>query len=421
MVRTCPRGRSVSTLVFSASVFIPTALISSPRTRRPLPPSPSFVATQPPTPSSFLPSPSYVATAADPFLLHRDSRRPLPPSSRQPPIPSSSFVATAPADPLLPFLLPPPSSRQHPPRGNSTDAETSSRPKLGFRPLPPSSLSHLRPPLPSSRFRHEQNSARNRCHQYGLQEYPRIYGHEAAGWPSNRVVESVGEGVEDLRAGDHVVPLFKGECGDCAYCSNPDTNFCVHYPVDASKTVMLSDGRTRFSAVDAATGLRRPVHHFFNASTFAEFTGLDVHCAAKISPAAPLGHMCLLGCGISTGVGAAWNTANVTRGSTVAVFGLGAVGLVVAEGARYRKASKIIGIDINPDKFALGKPMGITDFVNPKDHEKPTHEILVKPFGFFVLEFECKQVIRQLTSALSALETLTSCVRLSYQPMTDGV
>lgn len=121
------------------------------------------------------------------------------------------------------------------------------------------------------------------------------------GWASNRVVESVGEGVEDLRAGDHVVPVFKGECADCAYCRNPHTNLCARYPVDPSKSVMLGDGRTRFSAVDAATGLRRPVHHFLYTSTFAEFTVLDVNCVAKIPPAAPLERMCLLGCGIPTG------------------------------------------------------------------------------------------------------------------------
>ncbi|XP_042452248.1 alcohol dehydrogenase-like 4 [Zingiber officinale] len=215
--------------------------------------------------------------------------------------------------------------------------------------------------------------------------YPRILGHEAAG-----VVESVGEGVEDLRSGDHVVPIFNGECGDCTHCRNPNTNLCARYRVDPFKSVMVADGGTRFSAVDGASGVRRPVYHFLNTSTFAEFTVLDAACVAKIPPAAPLERMCLLSCGISTGVGAAWNTAQVTSGSTVAVFGLGAVGLAVAEGARYRKASQIIGVDINPDKFVLGKQMGITDFVNPKDHDKSVHEVIRELTGGGVdYSFEC--------------------------------
>ncbi|RWV90043.1 hypothetical protein GW17_00047782 [Ensete ventricosum] len=139
--------------------------------------------------------------------------------------------------------------------------------------------------------------------------------------------ESVGEGVEDMRAGDHVVPIFHGECGDCAFCRSDKINMCAVYRVDPSKSVMVGDGGTRFSVANAA-GERRPVYHFLNTSTFAEYTVLDSACVVKIDPAAPLERMCLLSCGITT-VGAAWNTANVTEGSTVAVFGMGAVGLAV--------------------------------------------------------------------------------------------
>ncbi|CAD5176243.1 unnamed protein product [Musa acuminata subsp. malaccensis] len=215
--------------------------------------------------------------------------------------------------------------------------------------------------------------------------YPRILGHEAAG-----VVESVGEGVEDMRAGDHVVPIFHGECGDCAFCRSDKTNVCAVYRVDPRKSVMVGDGGTRFSVLDAA-GERRPVYHFLNTSTFAEYTVLDSACVVKINPAAPLERMCLLSCGITTGVlGAAWNTANVTEGSTVAVFGMGAVGLAAAEGARQRKASRIIGIDVNPVKFDFGRKMGITEFVNPRDHDKPAHEVIQEMTnGGVDYSFEC--------------------------------
>ncbi|CAI9093355.1 OLC1v1028839C1 [Oldenlandia corymbosa var. corymbosa] len=211
--------------------------------------------------------------------------------------------------------------------------------------------------------------------------YPRVLGHEAVG-----VVESVGEGVTDLSPGDHVVPIFNGECGDCAYCDSDKTNLCGKYRVNPFKFVMSGDGATRFHTKDG----NQPIYHFLNTSTFSEYTVMDSGCAVKIPPGAPLKQMTLLSCGVSTGLGAVWNTANVQAGATVAVFGLGAVGLAAVEGARARGASRIIGVDVNPQKSIKGKAIGITDFINPKDHKKPVHEVIREMTGGGVdYSFEC--------------------------------
>ncbi|KAG0496884.1 hypothetical protein HPP92_001575 [Vanilla planifolia] len=200
--------------------------------------------------------------------------------------------------------------------------------------------------------------------------FPRILGHEAAG-----VVES-GEGVEGLGPGDRVVPVFNGECGDCRACRSEKTNWCAGYAVDPMRSVMRADGRVRFYWVGPDGTHRRPVYHFLNTSTFAEYTVVDAACVVKTPPAAPLNRMCLFSCGVSTGVGAAWKTADLKPGSSLVIFGLGTVGLAVAEGARLRGADRIIGVDINPDKFAKGKEMGITDFINLNDCTKPLHEVI---------------------------------------------
>ncbi|KAK7286907.1 hypothetical protein RJT34_22255 [Clitoria ternatea] len=244
--------------------------------------------------------------------------------------------------------------------------------------------------------------------------YPRILGHEASG-----IVESVGEGVCDMKEGDFVVPIFNGECGDCGYCKCEQTNKCERFGVDGMKKVMVNDGATRFSTVDG-----KPIYHFLNTSTFTEYTVVDSACVVKIhfdgdgdlNPY--IKKLTLLSCGVSTGVGAAWNIANVHSASTVAVFGLGAVGLAVAEGARARGASKIIGVDINPDKFIKGRAMGITDFINPVDEEKPVYERIREiTDGGVHYSFECAGNLNVLRDAfLSAHEGWGLTVLLGIHP-----
>jgi len=198
--------------------------------------------------------------------------------------------------------------------------------------------------------------------------FPRIFGHEAFG-----VVESVGEHAEEFAAGDAVVPTFLGQCSECVDCRSPRSNMCSRYRF-AVRPGMPRDGTTRFSDAQG-----RPLHHFLGVSSFSEYTVVDVNHVVKVNPAMPPSLACLLSCGASTGLGAAWKLAKVEPGSSVAIFGLGAVGLAVAEGARICGASKIIGVDINPDKHELGKKFGVTHFINPKElGEKPVSQVIVE-------------------------------------------
>ncbi|XP_020527967.1 alcohol dehydrogenase-like 7 isoform X2 [Amborella trichopoda] len=204
----------------------------------------------------------------------------------------------------------------------------------------------------------------------GQPDFPRIFGHEAVG-----VVESVGEGVDEVKEGDLVVPFFLPECGDCADCKSPKSNICgkVIFKVTGG---MIRSGTTRFSALSRGPDHPSPIYHVLCVSSFSEYTVVDVANVVKIPSDMPPDMACLLSCGISTGVGAAWKVANVEAGSTVVIFGLGTVGLAVAEGARIQGASKIIGVDLNPQKFELGQVYGLTDFINPKEcGDKPVHEL----------------------------------------------
>jgi len=195
--------------------------------------------------------------------------------------------------------------------------------------------------------------------------FPCILGHEGAG-----VVVEVGAGVTSVEVGDHVIPLYTPECGRCKFCLSGKTNLCQAIRVTQGRGVM-PDGTTRFSLNG------KPILHFMGTSTFSEYAVMPEIAVAKISKAAPLDKVCLLGCGITTGIGAVLNTAKVQPGSTVAVFGLGGVGLSVIQGAVLARASRIIVVDINPDKFEMAKMLGATDCINPKDYDQPIQQVIV--------------------------------------------
>ncbi|KAF3446865.1 hypothetical protein FNV43_RR12045 [Rhamnella rubrinervis] len=186
--------------------------------------------------------------------------------------------------------------------------------------------------------------------------FPRIFGHEAVG-----VVESVGEGVDEVTEGDIVIPTLISDCGECADCRSKKSNLCSKLPFNISPWMPRYES-SRFTDLNGEV-----LYHFISVSSFSEYTVVDICNLTKIDPAIPPNRACLLSCGVSTGFGAAWRTAEVEEGSTVAIIGLGSIGLAVAEGARLCGAARIIGVDTNPNKFELGKKFGVTDFVNAGD------------------------------------------------------
>ncbi|KAG8633263.1 hypothetical protein MANES_18G086900v8 [Manihot esculenta] len=223
--------------------------------------------------------------------------------------------------------------------------------------------------------------------------FPRIFGHEAGG-----IVESVGEGVTELEPGDHVLPIFTGECKECAQCKSEQSNMCEILKVNKDRGVMIEDGKSRFSIKG------KPIYHFLGTSTFSEYTVVHSGCVAKINPSAPLDTVFLLSCGYCTGFGAAVNVAKTPKGSTVAVFGLGGVGLAAVEGARISGASRIIGIDVNPNKFEQGRKFGVTEFVYPKDYDKPVQEVLVEMTnGGVDRSIECTGDVQAMISAFESV------------------
>jgi S-(hydroxymethyl)glutathione dehydrogenase/alcohol dehydrogenase len=220
-------------------------------------------------------------------------------------------------------------------------------------------------------------------------KFPTILGHEGGG-----IVEALGEGVTSVATGDHVIPLYTPECGECEFCKSGKTNLCQAIRATQGQGLM-PDGTTRFFKDG------KPIYHYMGTSTFSEYTVVPEISLAKISKKAPLEKVCLLGCGVTTGMGAVTNTAKVKAGDTVAVFGLGGIGLAVIIGAVKAKARRIIAIDINPVKFGIARQLGATDVVNPKDYVKPIQDVIVEmTSGGVDFSFECIGNVKVMRSAL---------------------
>jgi len=208
--------------------------------------------------------------------------------------------------------------------------------------------------------------------------FPSVLGHEGGG-----IVEAVGPGVSSVAVGDHVIPLYTPECRTCKFCTSGKTNLCQAIRGTQGKGLM-PDGTSRFSLGG------KTLHHYMGTSTFSEYTVLPEIALAKINKEAPLEKVCLLGCGVTTGIGAVLNTAQVEPGATVAIFGLGGIGLAAIIGAVMAKASRIIAIDINPSKFEIARQLGATDCVNPKEYDAPIQQVIVDMTdGGVDYSFEC--------------------------------
>ncbi|KAF3775295.1 Alcohol dehydrogenase 2 [Nymphaea thermarum] len=233
------------------------------------------------------------------------------------------------------------------------------------------------------------------------------------------IVESVGQGVTELKTGDHVLPIFTGECGECAHCKSEESNMCDLLMINTDRGMMLADGKSRFSIKGEL------IYHFvgkrtcntkeikkMGTSTFSEYTVVHVGCLAKVNPGAPLDKICVLSCVISTGFRATVNVAKPKRGQSVAVFGLG------AEGARVSGASRIIGIDLNPNRctsltlsyFSLisAKKFGCTEFFNPQDYDRPIQQVIAElTNGGVDRSVECTGHIDAMISAFESVHDVS--------------
>ncbi|CAB9501292.1 Alcohol dehydrogenase class-3 [Seminavis robusta] len=235
--------------------------------------------------------------------------------------------------------------------------------------------------------------------------FPCILGHEAG-----CIVESVGEGVTSVKVGDKVIPCYTPQCAEaqCVFCMSPKTNLCPKIR-GTQGAGFMPDGTSRFVDKDG-----KPIYHFMGCSTMSEYTVLAEISCAKVADEAPLEKVCLFGCGVATGLGAVWNTCKVEPDSSVAVFGLGAVGLSVIQGAKMAGASRIFAVDINPKKFDSAIALGATDCVNSKDYDKPIQKVIageLTPWGVDY-SFDCTGNVQVMRAALECAHRGwgTSCV-----------
>lgn len=254
-----------------------------------------------------------------------------------------------------------------------TDSSIKSRAAVAFAPNQPLQIVEIDVEMPRKGEVLIRNTHTGVCHTDAFTlsgsdpegVFPVVLGHEGAG-----VVVAVGEGVSSVKPGDHVIPLYTAECSECEFCCSGKTNLCISVR-DTQGKGLMPDGTTRFSYQG------QPIYHYMGCSTFSEYSVVAEVSLAKINPEANHEQVCLLGCGVTTGIGAVHNTAKVQEGDSVAVFGLGAIGLAVVQGARQAKAGRIIAIDTNPSKFELAKQFGATDCLNPNDYDKPIKDVLL--------------------------------------------
>ncbi|NQX89357.1 MAG: S-(hydroxymethyl)glutathione dehydrogenase/class III alcohol dehydrogenase [Halioglobus sp.] len=218
--------------------------------------------------------------------------------------------------------------------------------------------------------------------------FPAILGHEGAG-----IVQEVGTGVTSLKPGDHVIPLYTPECRECDYCLHPKTNLCQAIRTTQGQGVM-PDGSSRFS-LDGT-----PILHYMGCSTFSNYTVLPDIALARVREDAPFDKICYIGCGVTTGIGAVTFTMKVESGASVAVFGLGGIGLNVIQGAKMVGAGRIIGIDSNPAKEAMGRRFGMTDFVNPTAVDDVVDHLVEMTGGGLDYSFECIGNVEVMRQAL---------------------
>jgi len=223
--------------------------------------------------------------------------------------------------------------------------------------------------------------------------FPIVLGHEGAG-----IVESVGEGVSNVKPGDHVVALYTPECRECKFCKSGKTNLCGKIRATQGKGVM-PDGTSRFKCKG------KELLHFMGTSTFSQYTVVADISVVAVQPDAPMDRTCLLGCGITTGYGAVRETAKVEKGSQIAVFGAGCVGLSVVQGAVVNEASRIIVVDVNPSKEEWARKFGATDFVNPNelpDGQNVTDKLIEMTDGGCDYTFDCTGIVSVMRVALES-------------------